>query len=44
MRHWESCAINKGGFSVDSHLPRFEAIAHVLHHFDAITHVVIRVT
>ena len=44
MRHWESCAINKGGFSVDSHLPRFEAIAHVLHHFDALTHVVIRVS
>ena len=44
-----SCAINKGGFSeiafvVDTHLPRFEAFAYVLPHFDAQTHVVIRVS
>ena len=45
-----SCAINKGGFFeiafvvvVDTHLPRFEALAFVLPHFDALTHVVIRV-
>ena len=44
-----SCAINKGGFFkvafvvvVDPHLPRFEAIAFVLPHFDEVTHVVIR--
>ena len=44
-----SCAINKGGFLeiafvVDLHLPRFEALAYVLPHFDALTHVVIRVS
>ena len=46
-----SCAINKGGFLeiafvivVDTHLPRFEALAYVLPHFDALTHVVIRVS
>ena len=47
-----SCAINKGGFFeiafvlvvVDTHLPRFEALAYVLPHFDALTHVVIRVS
>ena len=27
---------------VDTHLPRFEALAHVVPHFDALTHVVIR--
>ena len=48
------CAINKGGFFeiafvvvvvvvVDTHMPRFEALAYVLPHFDALTHVVIRV-
>ena len=42
-----SYAINKGGFFqiafvVDTHLPRFEALAHVLPHFDEPTHVVIR--
>ena len=44
-----SCAINKGGFFeitfvvvVDTHLPRFEALAFVLPHFDELTHVVIR--
>ena len=44
-----SCAINKGGFFeiafvvvVDTHLPRFEALAYVLPHFDELTHVVIR--
>ena len=51
---WVSCAINKGGFFrdcifvvvvvVDTHLPRFEALAHVLPHFDALTHFVIRVS
>ena len=51
MHYWESCAINKGGFFeiafvvvVDTHLPRFEALAYVLPHFDALTHVVIRVS
>ena len=47
--YWVSCAINKGGFFeiafvVDTHLPRFEALAYVLPHFDALTHVVIRVS
>ena len=31
-------------FVVDTHLPRFEALAHVLPHFDALTHVVILVS
>ena len=50
MRYWVSCAINKGGFFeiafvvVDTHLPRFETLAYVLPHFDALTHVVIRVS
>ena len=43
---------NKGGFFeiafvvvvVDTHLPRFEALAYVLPHFDALTHLVIRVS
>ena len=46
-----SCAINKRGFFeiafavvVDTHVPRFEALAYVLPHFDALTHVVIRVS
>ena len=46
-----SCAINKGGFFeiafvvvVDTRLPRFEALAYVLRHVDALTHVVIRVS
>ena len=46
-----SCAIYKRGFFeiafvvvVDTHLPRFEALAYVLPHFDALTHVVIRVS
>ena len=46
-----SRAITKGGFFeiafvvvvVDTHLPRFEGLASVLPHFDALTHVVIRV-
>ena len=49
--YWVSCAINKGGFFeitfvvvVDTHLPRFEALAYVLPHFDALTHVVIGVS
>ena len=29
-------------FVVDTHLPRFEALAYVLPHFDELTHVVIR--
>ena len=29
---------------VDTHLPRFEALAYVLPHFDALTHLVIRVS
>ena len=52
---WVFCALlsvlcnNKGGFLeiafvVDLHLPRFEALAYVLPHFDALTHVVIRVS
>ena len=51
MYYWVSCAINKGGFLeiaflvvVDTHLPRFEALAQVLPHFDALTHLVIRVS
>ena len=51
MHYWVSCAINKGGFFeiafvvvVDTHLPRFEALAYVLSHFDALTHVVIHVS
>ena len=49
-----SCAINERGFFeitfvvlvvvVDTHLPRFEALAYVLPHFDALTHLVIRVS
>ena len=44
VHYWESCAINEGGFFVvvDTHLPRFEALAYVLPHFDELTHVVIR--
>ena len=45
---WVFCAINKEGFLeiafvfvVDTHLPLFEALAYVLPHFDALTHVVI---
>ena len=29
---------------IDTHLPRFEALAYVLLHFDALTHVVILVS
>ena len=50
VHYWVSCAINKGGFFeiafvvvVDTHLTRFGALAYVLPHFDALTHVVIRV-
>ena len=50
VHYWVSCAINKGGFYeisfvvvIDTHLPRFEALAYVLPHFDALTQVVIRV-
>ena len=49
VHYWVTCAINKGGFFesafvvvVDIHLPRFEALAYVLPHFDELTHVVIR--
>ena len=31
-------------FVADTHLPRFEALAYVLPHFDALTHLVIRVS
>ena len=51
VQYWVSCAINKRGFFeiafiivVDTHLPRFEALAYVLPHFNALTHVVIRVS
>ena len=53
VQYWVPCAIYKGGFFeiafvvvivVDTHLPRFEALACVLPHFDALTHVVIRVS
>ena len=49
MHYWGTCAINKRvffeiAFCVDTHLPRFEALAYVLPHFDALTHVVIRVS
>ena len=51
VRYLMSCAINKRVFFeiafvvvVDTHLPRFEALAYVLPHFDALTHVVIRVS
>ena len=47
--YWVSCAINEGGFFeiaffvvIDTRLPRFEALAFVLPHFDEVTHVVIR--
>ena len=43
------CANNNGGFSETAfvstaHLPRYEAIAYVLPHFDALTHIVIHVS
>ena len=50
VHYWVPCAINKGFFEiafvvvVDTHLPRFEALAYVLPHFDALTHVVILVS
>ena len=50
VHYWVSCANNKRVFFgdciivVDTHLPRFEALANVLPHFDALTHVVILVT
>ena len=51
VHYWVSCAINEGGLFeiafvvvVDTHLPRFEALAYVLPHFDALTHVVILVS
>ena len=49
MHCWASCAINKRGFfslhvSTHVHLLRFEALAYVLRHFDALTHMVIRVS
>ena len=51
VHYWVSCAINKGGFFeiafvvvVDTHLLRFEALAYVLPHFDALTLVVIPVS
>ena len=51
LHYWVSCAINRGGFFrdcivvfVDTYLSRFEALAYVLPHFDALTHEVIRVS
>ena len=52
VHYWVFCTINKGGFFeiafvvviVDTHLPRFEALAYILPHFDALTHVVTRVS
>ena len=53
VHYWMFCAINKGGcfeiafvvvVVVDTRLPRFEALAYVLSHFDALTHLVIRVS
>ena len=52
VHYWVSCAINKGGcleivfvvVVVDTHLPRFEVLAYVLPHLDALTHLVIRVS
>ena len=44
---WVSCALLgfvEIAFVVDTHLPRFEALAYVLPHFDALTHMVIRVS
>ena len=49
VHYWVSRAINKGGFFeiafvvvVDTHLPRFKALAYVLPHFDELNHGVIR--
>ena len=49
MHYWVPRAINKGGFfeiafvvAVDTHLPRFKALAYVLPHFDELNHGVIR--
>ena len=49
VHYWVPCATNNGGFFeiafvvvLDTHLPRFEALAYVLPHFDELTHVVIR--
>ena len=51
MQYWVSCAIYKVGVFaialvvvVDTHLPRLEALVYVLPHFDALAHVVIRVS
>ena len=44
---WVFCALLSEVFffrdciCVDTHLPRYEAIAYVLPHFDALTHIVI---
>ena len=49
MHYWIPCTINKEGFFkiafvvvVDTHLPRFKALAYVLPHFDELTHMLIR--
>ena len=49
VHYWVPCATNNGGFFeiafvvvLDTHLPRFEALAYVSPHFDELTHVVIR--
>ena len=48
VHYWVPCAINKRGFFeiafvvvVDTYLPRFEALAYVLPHFDELIHMVI---
>ena len=51
VHYWVSCAVNKGGFFeiafvvvVETHLPRFEALAYILPPFDGLTRVVIRMS
>ena len=46
VHYWVPCAINRRGFFeiafvvvVDTHLPRFEALAYVLPHSDELPHV-----
>ena len=48
VHYWLSCPIKKGVFldciCIDTRLPRFETLAYVLPHFEALTLVVIRVS
>ena len=43
---WGSCATDRQDFEdcicVDTHLPRFEELAYILPHFNAVTYLVIR--